>query len=169
MVTEPAADAAGSDPILIKSHEAAGCTDCKSAGDIGHHYYGPGHPMKPARLKLAHHLILAYGLYRKLEIYVRCAAHLCRRESRTRSTFPGRGSRHHGRRFIDIPERPLSAEQNNSSWPRRRTSGNPWSPKRDRPLSCGSVAVFACRSRTWPPPRSLRAFTVTTTWIFFDA
>jgi len=28
--------------------------------------------MKPQRLKLTHHLILAYGLYRKLEIYVGC-------------------------------------------------------------------------------------------------
>ena len=86
--------------------------------DVGHHYYGPGHPMKPMRLKcvrrrsapafrcreqgrsappgppcaggaaarrrrpqpparpspallrrLTHHLILAYGLYRRLEIY----------------------------------------------------------------------------------------------------
>jgi hypothetical protein len=69
--------------ISIKSRQAAGCADCKSAGDIGHHYYGPGHPMKPARLKLAHHLILAYGLYRKLEIYVRCAAGICRRGTRT--------------------------------------------------------------------------------------
>mmetsp|Transcript_5354 Transcript_5354/g.15737 ORF Transcript_5354/g.15737 Transcript_5354/m.15737 type:complete len:454 (-) Transcript_5354:95-1456(-) len=38
-------------------------------GDMGHYYYGPGHPMKPHRLKLAHHLILSYGLYRKLEVY----------------------------------------------------------------------------------------------------
>ncbi|CAM9609059.1 unnamed protein product, partial [Choristocarpus tenellus] len=38
-------------------------------GDIGHYYYGPGHPMKPHRLKLAHHLLLSYGLYRKMEIY----------------------------------------------------------------------------------------------------
>lgn len=38
-------------------------------GDIGHYYYGPGHPMKPQRLKLAHHLILAYGLFRKMEVY----------------------------------------------------------------------------------------------------
>jgi len=38
-------------------------------GDIGHYYYGPGHPMKPHRLKLAHHLILTYGLYRKMEVY----------------------------------------------------------------------------------------------------
>ena len=38
-------------------------------GDIGHYYYGPGHPMKPHRLKLAHHLILSYGLYRKMDVY----------------------------------------------------------------------------------------------------
>jgi acetoin utilization deacetylase AcuC-like enzyme len=38
-------------------------------GDMGHFYYGPGHPMKPHRIKLAHHLILSYGLYRKMEVY----------------------------------------------------------------------------------------------------
>ncbi|CAM9185366.1 unnamed protein product, partial [Phaeothamnion confervicola] len=38
-------------------------------GEIGHYYYGPGHPMKPHRLKLAHHLLLSYGLYRKMEVY----------------------------------------------------------------------------------------------------
>lgn len=33
------------------------------------HYYGPGHPMKPHRLRMTHQLILAYGLYRKMEVY----------------------------------------------------------------------------------------------------
>ena len=42
--------------------------------DVGHHHYGPGHPMKPIRMKLAHHLVLAFGLYRKMECYVRGAA-----------------------------------------------------------------------------------------------
>ena len=37
--------------------------------DVGHFYYGPGHPMKPHRLKLTHHLILSSGLYRKLDVY----------------------------------------------------------------------------------------------------
>lgn len=37
--------------------------------EVGHFYYGPSHPMKPHRLKLAHHLILSYGLYRKMECY----------------------------------------------------------------------------------------------------
>ena len=37
--------------------------------DVGLYYYGPGHPMKPHRLRMAHQLILAYGLYRKMEVY----------------------------------------------------------------------------------------------------
>ena len=38
--------------------------------DIGNYYYGPGHPMKPQRLRLTHNLILTYKLYRFLEVYV---------------------------------------------------------------------------------------------------
>lgn len=34
--------------------------------EVGNFYYGPGHPMKPHRMRLAHHLVLAYGLYRQL-------------------------------------------------------------------------------------------------------
>jgi histone deacetylase 1/2 len=37
--------------------------------DIGNYYYGQGHPMKPHRIRMAHNLILNYGLYRKMEIY----------------------------------------------------------------------------------------------------
>ena len=37
--------------------------------DVGHFYYGAIHPMKPHRIKLAHHLILNYGLYRKMDVY----------------------------------------------------------------------------------------------------
>lgn len=37
--------------------------------DVGLYYYGPGHPMKPHRMRMAHHLILSYGLYRKMECY----------------------------------------------------------------------------------------------------
>ncbi|XP_053207947.1 probable histone deacetylase 1-B isoform X2 [Panonychus citri] len=38
-------------------------------GDIGNYYYGQGHPMKPHRIRMAHNLVLNYGLYRKMEIY----------------------------------------------------------------------------------------------------
>jgi histone deacetylase 1/2 len=37
--------------------------------DIGNYYYGQGHPMKPHRIRMAHNLLLSYGLYRKMEIY----------------------------------------------------------------------------------------------------
>src|SRR3954453_23863334 len=37
--------------------------------DVGLYYYGPGHPMKPHRLRMTHQLILSYGLYRKMEVY----------------------------------------------------------------------------------------------------
>ncbi|KAL3997759.1 Histone deacetylase 1 [Acanthocheilonema viteae] len=38
-------------------------------GDVGNYYYGPGHPMKPHRIRMAHNLILNYGLYRRMEVY----------------------------------------------------------------------------------------------------
>ncbi|KAK8832741.1 hypothetical protein WA577_004135 [Blastocystis sp. JDR] len=38
-------------------------------GDMGNYYYGPGHPMKPQRLRLTHNLLLTYNLYRHLEVY----------------------------------------------------------------------------------------------------
>lgn len=44
--------------------------------DIGNYYYGQGHPMKPHRIRMAHNLLLNYGLYKKMEIYVICPA-LC--------------------------------------------------------------------------------------------
>lgn len=43
-------------------------------GDVGNYYYGQGHPMKPHRIRMTHNLLLNYGLYRKMEIYVSCTA-----------------------------------------------------------------------------------------------
>ena len=37
--------------------------------DIGNYAYGAGHPMKPHRIRMAHSLIMNYGLYKKMEIY----------------------------------------------------------------------------------------------------
>ena len=34
-------------------------------------YFGPNHPMKPARLVMTHHLVMSYKLNEKMEIYVR--------------------------------------------------------------------------------------------------
>jgi acetoin utilization deacetylase AcuC-like enzyme len=38
--------------------------------DVGNYAYVAGHPMKPHRIRLAHSLIMNYGTYRKMEIYV---------------------------------------------------------------------------------------------------
>ncbi len=38
--------------------------------DIGNYYYGPGHPMKPHRLRLTHQLLLTTGLYKKMDVFL---------------------------------------------------------------------------------------------------
>lgn len=40
--------------------------------DVGNYAYVAGHPMKPHRIRLAHSLIMNYGVYQKMEIYVSC-------------------------------------------------------------------------------------------------
>lgn len=42
--------------------------------DIGNFAYVAGHPMKPHRIRLAHSLIMNYGVYKKMEIYVRASS-----------------------------------------------------------------------------------------------
>lgn len=37
--------------------------------DIGNYYYGQGHPMKPHRIRMAHNLIVHYGLHQKMEVF----------------------------------------------------------------------------------------------------
>lgn len=37
--------------------------------DVGNFSYGANHPMKPHRIRMAHSLIMNYGLYKKMEIY----------------------------------------------------------------------------------------------------
>jgi acetoin utilization deacetylase AcuC-like enzyme len=41
-----------------------------SLDEIGNYYYGQGHPMKPHRIRMTHNLLLNYGLYHKMDIYV---------------------------------------------------------------------------------------------------
>jgi hypothetical protein len=38
--------------------------------EIGNFYYGNGQQMKPHRIRVTHNLILNYGMYKKMEIYV---------------------------------------------------------------------------------------------------
>jgi histone deacetylase 1/2 len=37
--------------------------------EIGNFHYGEGHPMKPHRVRMAHHLIVTYGLYEHMEAF----------------------------------------------------------------------------------------------------
>ena len=37
--------------------------------DVGGFYYGPGHPMKPHRVRMAHALVLRYGLHNRMDCY----------------------------------------------------------------------------------------------------
>ena len=46
--------------------------------DIGNFHYGPGHPMKPTRIRMCHALVMNYGLYKKMEIFVRTPSTILR-------------------------------------------------------------------------------------------
>ncbi|KAJ8907231.1 hypothetical protein NDN08_003712 [Rhodosorus marinus] len=37
--------------------------------DVGGYYYGQKHPMKPHRISMVHNLTLAYGMYKKMDVY----------------------------------------------------------------------------------------------------
>ncbi|KAK3619019.1 histone deacetylase [Elasticomyces elasticus] len=52
-------------PITTKSNKVAYFYD----SDVGNYAYNAGHPMKPHRIRMAHSLIMNYGLYKHLEIY----------------------------------------------------------------------------------------------------
>lgn len=38
--------------------------------EVGNYNYGPGHPMKPHRIRMVHSLLVNYGVYRELQIFV---------------------------------------------------------------------------------------------------
>ncbi|KAI9636688.1 uncharacterized protein MKK02DRAFT_33823 [Dioszegia hungarica] len=54
------------DPIMGESKKRV-CYFFDS--DIGNYHYGPGHPMKPTRIRMCHSLVMNYGLYKKMEIF----------------------------------------------------------------------------------------------------
>ncbi|KHJ98216.1 histone deacetylase family protein [Oesophagostomum dentatum] len=47
--------------------------------NIGNYYYGQGHVMKPHRIRMTHHLLLNYGVYRDLEVYKTCHLEMLQR------------------------------------------------------------------------------------------
>lgn len=42
----------------------------KYLANVGNYYYGQGHVMKPNRIRMTHHLLLNYGIYRHMKIFV---------------------------------------------------------------------------------------------------
>ena len=66
--TPPRNDAiqAPSGPSSLPSHLAAPL----HAGEFETFYFGQNHPMKPHRLAMTHHLVLGYGLHKKMDVYV---------------------------------------------------------------------------------------------------
>jgi histone deacetylase 1/2 len=46
------------------------------SANVGNYYYGQGHPMKPHRIRMTHNLLLNYGLYKKMEVYVSLFFHI---------------------------------------------------------------------------------------------
>jgi hypothetical protein len=38
--------------------------------NVGNYHYGPGHPMRPHRIRMTHGLVMNYKLYKKLEVFV---------------------------------------------------------------------------------------------------
>ena len=57
------------DPVVANGNDKK-CVAYFYDSDIGNYAYTAGHPMKPHRIRLAHSLIMNYGLYKKMEIYV---------------------------------------------------------------------------------------------------
>jgi histone deacetylase 1/2 len=66
----------GTQQVLGNEHSTTNGASTKKVAyfydsDVGNYAYVAGHPMKPHRIRMAHSLIMNYGLYTKMEIYVR--------------------------------------------------------------------------------------------------
>jgi histone deacetylase 1/2 len=49
--------------------------------DVGNYAYVAGHPMKPHRIRVAHSLVMNYGTFKKMEIYVSSSSVVARLHS----------------------------------------------------------------------------------------
>ena len=62
--------------IITPPEQAHACVQVAYFYDpeIGSYYYGPGHPMKPHRLRMTQSLVLHYGLFNMMEVGMLCIA-----------------------------------------------------------------------------------------------
>lgn len=57
-------------PLMTPAEKSSNSRVCYFFdSDIGNYHYGPGHPMKPTRIRMCHSLVMNYGLYKKMEIF----------------------------------------------------------------------------------------------------
>lgn len=57
------------DPVVRSSRKNRVCYFYDD--NVGDYAYETGHPMKPHRVRLTHSLVVNYGLYKNMEIFVR--------------------------------------------------------------------------------------------------
>lgn len=46
------------------------CINRFCVAEVGNYNYGPGHPMKPHRIRMTHNLLVNYGVYKELQVFV---------------------------------------------------------------------------------------------------
>lgn len=56
---------------LLRSALLWSSTVIRTIDDVGLYSYGPIHPMKPHRMRMAHQLVSSYGMLEKMEVIVR--------------------------------------------------------------------------------------------------
>lgn len=64
----PAADPKAAPHTHAHAHTRALQVSYYYDSDVGDYYYGMSHPMKPHRVRMAHDLIVRYGLYKQLQV-----------------------------------------------------------------------------------------------------
>ena len=124
-------------PFLHADYSMA-CKHCVNAvqvayfydPEVGNYYYGTGHPMKPHRVKMAHSLIVHYGLASQMEVRS-YTSRLCKHMMR----HPGDLA------FSLSPVNPCN-------WPILKINHCQASATCD--CQCRSIALNQQQQRTWP-------------------
>ena len=56
--------------LLLRLYTLSIWTLSELVAEVGNYNYGPGHPMKPHRIRMCHNLLVNYGVYKKLQVFV---------------------------------------------------------------------------------------------------
>jgi Histone deacetylase domain len=126
------------------------------AADVGTVHYGANHPMKPHRMTMTHHLVMAYDLHKRMEIY------------RPRRAYASELAEFHTEDYVDFLSRvtPDSAQargrqrrvgfsltppaRDRSTWP--RCSATTWARTVPSSRACSTSASCTQAARWTAPP-----------------